>query len=273
MAGTRPQRGFTLIELLVVIAIIALLVSILVPVLRNAREQAKQTVCLADQKTLALAFMEYAHENNDRIASSWTWLRDRPDSWVDWPKWANGRYLTEQELRRCFDTEPHKRGIRDGKLFPYIRDERVYHCPCDRRDKRDQRDQAPDGAVAYTTYSMLNCMNGDEGWEREIGGHWVTRLTASVRQPAEKIVFVEESDPRGVNEGSWVMYLRVEQWVDILTVWHMGRSTLGYADGHATVRQWVDPRTVRMVQMQQFYYDATNNEDWKFMKAAWTIVK
>ncbi|MHC4511438.1 MAG: type II secretion system protein, partial [Planctomycetota bacterium] len=39
------QKGFTLIELLVVIAIIALLMALLMPVLRTAREQGKRAVC------------------------------------------------------------------------------------------------------------------------------------------------------------------------------------------------------------------------------------
>ena len=44
-AGLRRQRGFTLIELLVTIGVIGLLVTILIPSLQRAREQAKSAVC------------------------------------------------------------------------------------------------------------------------------------------------------------------------------------------------------------------------------------
>jgi prepilin-type N-terminal cleavage/methylation domain-containing protein len=54
------RRGFTLIELLVVISIIALLMSILMPTLSKAREQAKRVVCGSNMKQQALAMNTYA---------------------------------------------------------------------------------------------------------------------------------------------------------------------------------------------------------------------
>jgi len=61
------RRGFTIIELLVVIAIIAILVALLLAGMRGAREAARTTVCLSNQRQIALAAIHYANHNRDFI--------------------------------------------------------------------------------------------------------------------------------------------------------------------------------------------------------------
>ena len=61
----RSVAAFTLIELLVVVAIIALLISILLPSLNRARDQAKQVVCLSQLKQMGLAFVMYTDDWDD----------------------------------------------------------------------------------------------------------------------------------------------------------------------------------------------------------------
>jgi prepilin-type N-terminal cleavage/methylation domain-containing protein/prepilin-type processing-associated H-X9-DG protein len=56
----QPARAFTLIELLVVVAIIVLLIAILLPSLRKARDQAKQTVCVSNLGQLGKSSVVYA---------------------------------------------------------------------------------------------------------------------------------------------------------------------------------------------------------------------
>ena len=57
------KSGFTLIELLVVIAIIALLVSILLPALNQAREQAKMAVCSVHVSGMGKAVAMYVNDH------------------------------------------------------------------------------------------------------------------------------------------------------------------------------------------------------------------
>jgi prepilin-type N-terminal cleavage/methylation domain-containing protein len=62
---SRKPRGFTLIELLVVVAIIGLLMSMLLPHLSRAREQAKTVKCVSNLRSIGSAMLMYAQEEKD----------------------------------------------------------------------------------------------------------------------------------------------------------------------------------------------------------------
>src|ERR1051325_10440377 len=67
----RKTRAFTLIELLVVIAIIAILAAILFPVFAQAREKARQAMCISNMKQITLGWLMYGQDYDELCTPSW----------------------------------------------------------------------------------------------------------------------------------------------------------------------------------------------------------
>jgi len=86
----RGRSAFTLVELLVVVAIIALLVSILLPTLGRAKEQARIVSCMSNLKALGLSYTFYTMEHNDWYPGSAAYGGD-PPTWDHrlWPFYEN----------------------------------------------------------------------------------------------------------------------------------------------------------------------------------------
>ena len=80
------RRGFTLIELLVTIAIIAVLAAILFPVFAKAREKARQTSCMNNERQIITALIMYAQDHDGQFPQATTWTSDLSGKYINGSK-------------------------------------------------------------------------------------------------------------------------------------------------------------------------------------------
>ena len=114
-AVTLRKAGFTLIELLVVIAIIAILTAILFPVFAQAREKARQSACLSNEKQIGLAMLQYCQDYDE------TWVSQSDDG----VNVYDGYPLNKSGLAGA-----NGNNYKD-RILPYTKNEQIWLCPSD----------------------------------------------------------------------------------------------------------------------------------------------
>ncbi len=120
-------KGFTLVELLVVIAIIALLLSLLMPGLRMAREQAKCVVCGSQLRQWGIAIRSYATDNDDIMPPNFLWSQHYPylvyepqnDNWRNLGFLFDLEYITQPKMFYC-DSETNIGHSFDTEVNPWL---------------------------------------------------------------------------------------------------------------------------------------------------------
>jgi len=287
----RPKNAFTLIELLVVIAIIAMLLAILVPSLKTAKQMGQGAVCMANLRGLSMSFYLYAEDNDSKLARS----NQAPDRWVDDPRDLNGNNTGHGST-----VEEEERGIMNGTMFPYTDTVKVYHCA---GDKRYKQNTVSGGKGAYRSFAMPDTI-GNINNQGEPVEYTVTSVLTSAQYnikalikynefkiPSDKYIFVEENYTHtgsntqgpytaGYNGGVWSFWHGdvYEAWWDPLAPWHNDRTNLGYADGHAQKLVWKDERTVwfahdrfdpRLGTDKHSCAEQPNNVDQQYMSRAY----
>ena len=179
-AFTLISSGFTLIELLVVIAIIAILAAILFPVFAQAREKARQTSCLSNQKQLGLAILQYSQDADGTFPAG----NHAPN------EWANGWPLT---------------------TAPYIKNLGVFRCPSDSTDAMKPGEEWRGYGISYSSNGVIREATPPEtGWVMSgvigpAGETWVNQLIrtdADVTLPSQTIMLAEKHNDDAIKAGS-----------------------------------------------------------------------
>ena len=179
----RNKNGFTLIELLVVIAIIAVLMSILMPTLRKAREQANFMVCKNNLRNYGLAGTMYLQANDDTFPFGLTCIYS----------------CTTFTAAHPFQCRWHDAGVEpDGPLWPYLKAKGVHHCPSFAAIAKTRGANHP-GHVASIpikptfTYSMNGHLSAGDSHEDLSGRLGQMIRLNQVKHPSRTLFFTEEN--------------------------------------------------------------------------------
>ena len=236
------RGAFTLIELLVVIGIIAVLAGLLLPGLSRAKSKAQGIQCLSNLRQMSLSWMMYADDNDDKIppnnlrgAAAWqTWVR----GWLDYqspvPDNTNIVYL------------------QTSHLWPYHKSLGIWRCPADKSTSRHSGRLYP----RVRSISMNNWLNADEAWENNRQFKVIRKIPQMVDPPPAKTwVLIDEREDR-INNGFFVVdmsgfrpnnpgNIRMVDWP---ASYHNKAGGITFADGHAEIKKWLDPRTTTAIR-------------------------
>ncbi len=171
----------------------------------------------------------YADTNDDKLVNGGTGkggFAGIPADEMGWVDWAGYTFETSDEVQI--------KTIKNGALWPYIKDTKLYQCPSGIRGE-------------MRTYSIVDSMNGFPAY-KALGIILKNRM--QIRKPADRAVFIDEGR---VTLSSWsIPYDREAWWGAVgggvnnewVPVRHGNGTTFSFADGHSEYWKWTDPRTI-----------------------------
>ena len=225
----RYSLAFTLIELLLVITIIGILAALILPALGKAKAAVRSVSCTSNLKQLHLAWMQYAHDNQDRLVPNWI-IRPAVGAWKNYystsNSWVTGSAMLNDSLE----------GIRQGALWQYTKSERIYRCPSD----QTSWPYGGNRTMRPFNFTLSVAMNGgwDNLWGKQ-GRGWFKAKMSEVHRPSAWFTFIDVEAP-SMTTGSFVLDADdPNYWYSVPGARDRGSgANVTFADGRVEFHKW-----------------------------------
>ena len=254
------RRAFTTVELLIVVAMLAVLASIMVPMLHRVQRTNRINLCLMNQRALSLANTQYALDNNMHLTSARTDVLqspDNPDVQVSphcWVKAEGANLVLFQERASSLE---------QGALFPYVGSLKFYVSPNEPNNVRTQALGLGDTRVrSYSFNAFLGCRSLNE-YEAQMSmllgyrpdtrinpralKHDQSRLTM-VKHPGKMMSTIIEDNEASYNYSGWWVCPVHPVWFHWPARWDTQAITLSFVDGS------FETHAMRDTEPQRFWY-------------------